>query len=48
MVAFWARYVILKEQQGVDRETTLAQIEAKYGTEFRQQVEAELADTGSA
>ena len=46
MVTFWARYVLLKEQQGVDRSITLAQIEAKYGTQFRQQVEAELA--GSA
>ena len=42
-MSFWARYVILKEQQGVPRETTLAQIEAKYGQEFRAQVEAELA-----
>jgi len=42
MVQFWVRYVLLKEQQGVDRTVTLAQIEAKFGMEFRQQVEAEL------
>jgi hypothetical protein len=43
MVDFWVRYVLLKEQQGVPRETTLGLIEQKFGTEFRQQIEAELA-----
>lgn len=42
-MSFWARYVLLKEQQGVPRETTLSQIEAKFDAEFRQQIEAELA-----
>ena len=42
MVDFWVRYVLLKEQQGVDRAVTLAQIEAKYGEQLRQQVEAQL------
>ena len=42
MVDFWVRYVLLKEQQGVDRNVTLAQIEEKYGEQFRQQVEAQL------
>lgn len=46
MVEFWARYVLLKEQQGANRETMLAQIETKYGEQFRQQVESKLA--GSA
>jgi len=40
MVDFWVRYVLLKEQQGVDRAVT--QIEAKYGEQLRQQVEAQL------
>jgi len=43
MIQFWVRYVLLKEQQGVDRAVTLAQIEAKYGEEFRQQVEEKLS-----
>jgi len=42
MIQFWVRYVLLKEQQGIDRTVTLAQIEAKYGEEFRQQVEEKL------
>ena len=44
MVDFWVRYVLLKEQQGVDRNVTLAQIGAKYGAQFRQQVEEKLSN----
>ena len=43
MLTFWARYVILKEEkQGQDREVTLQQIENKFGTEKRQEIEQEL------
>ena len=42
MLSFWARYVILKEKQGQDREVTLQQIENKFGTEKRQEIEQEL------
>lgn len=42
MITFWVRYVLLKEQQGADRFITLAQIEAKYGEQLRQQVEDQL------
>jgi len=45
MIQFWARYVLLKEQQGIDRAVTLAQIEAKYGEQLRQQVEAQLPNS---
>ncbi len=45
-MSFWAQYVLLKEQQGVDRIITLGKIEAKLGTETRQQIEAELAQEG--
>lgn len=41
-MSFWANYVVLKEEQGQTRETTLAQIEAKYGIEKRQEIEREL------
>lgn len=41
-MSFWVNYVLLKEQQGVSRETTLAQIEAKYGATKRAEIEAEL------
>lgn len=41
-MSFWARYVLLKEAQGIAREETLAALEAKYGTAKRQEVEAEL------
>ncbi len=40
---FWARYVILKETQGVPRSESLAKIEAKFGAEFRSEVETKLA-----
>lgn len=46
-MSFWASYVILKEENGQDRQTTLAQIEAKYGATKRQEVEAELAEMES-
>ena len=42
MLSFWARYVILKENQEQDREVTLQQIENKFGTEKRQEIEQEL------
>ncbi len=42
MLSFWARYVILKENQGQAREVTLQQIENKFGTEKRQEIEQEL------
>ena len=42
MLSFWARYVILKEKQGQDRETILQLIESKFGTEKRQEIEQEL------
>lgn len=41
-MSFWARYVILKEKQGVSREVTLQQIETKFGVEKRQEIENEL------
>lgn len=41
-MSFWANYVLLKEDQGQNRQTTLAQIEAKFGPEKRQEVEQEL------
>ena len=41
-LSFWANYVIAKEKKGVNRETSLALIENKFGLEFRQQIEAEL------
>lgn len=43
MLSFWARYVLLKEGQGVLRETTLAQIEESFGQATRQEVETELS-----
>ena len=43
MVDFWTRYVLLKEQQGVERTVALMQIEAKYGAQLRQQVEEKLS-----
>lgn len=43
MVTFWARYVLLKEEQGNPRADILAAIETKYGAEFRQQVENEIS-----
>jgi hypothetical protein len=42
MLSFWARYIILKEEQGQDRKVTLQQIENKFGTEKRQEIEQEL------
>jgi hypothetical protein len=41
-MSFWARYVLLKEQQGIPRTDTFQQIENKFGLEFRQQIEMEL------
>lgn len=43
-MSFWTRYVILKEQQGQDREITLQQIEQKFGIERRQEIEQELSE----
>lgn len=42
-MSFWANYVLLKEKQGQDKETTLQLIGAKYGIQKRQEIEAELA-----
>jgi len=44
MLSFWARYVILKEKQGQDRETILQLIESKFGAEKRQEIETKLAE----
>ena len=41
-MSFWARYVLLKEQQGQDRSVTLGQIEQRFGVEERQKIEQEL------
>ena len=41
-MSFWARYVLLKEQQEQSREITLQQIEQKLGIEKRQEIEQEL------
>ena len=41
-MSFWARYVLLKEQQGQNRTITLQQIEQKLGIEKRQEIEQEL------
>jgi len=41
-MSFWARYVLLKEQQGQDRSVTLQQIEQRFGVEERQKIEQEL------
>ena len=42
MLSFWARYIILKDKQGQAREVALQQIENKFGTEKRQEIEQEL------
>ena len=42
MLSFWARYVILKEQNGQSRDVTLQQIEEKFGVEKRQEIEHEI------
>lgn len=44
-MSFWANYVLLKEQSGQSWEVTLSQIEAKLGTEKRQEIEQELSGT---
>ncbi|WP_279380152.1 hypothetical protein [Sporosalibacterium faouarense] len=41
-MTFWANYVILKEKEGIDRATTLSQIETKYGLNKRQEIENDL------
>lgn len=41
-MSFWARYVLLKEQQGQNRSVTLGQIEQRFGVEERQKIEQEL------
>lgn len=43
-MTFWARYVLLKEQQGQNRTITLQQIEQKFGLEKKQEIEQELAE----
>lgn len=42
-MSFWADYVLLKEQAGVARSITLAQIAQKYGQQKREEIEQELA-----
>lgn len=42
MDEFFVNYVLIKESQGVLREISLTRIEAKFGLEFRQQVETLL------
>lgn len=44
-MGFWSNYVKLKESQGADRQTLLAQIEAKFDAAFRAHVEQELGVT---
>lgn len=41
-MSFWARYVLLKEQQGQAKEVTLGQIEQRFGIVKRQEIETEL------
>ena len=41
-MSFWARYVLLKEQQGQNRSVTLGQIEQRFSVEERQKIEQEL------
>jgi hypothetical protein len=41
-MSFWAKYVLLKEKQGVLRETTLTAIATKFGANKRTEIEAEL------
>jgi hypothetical protein len=43
MLSFWARYVVLKEEQGQTRDVTLQQIEDKFGAEKRHEIEQELS-----
>ena len=42
-MSFWANYVLVKEKAGQDRQTTLGQIETKFGLAKRQEIEAELS-----
>lgn len=42
-MSFWADYVILKEQQGVSRDTTLDLIEQRYGKAKRDEIETEIS-----
>lgn len=41
-MSFWARYVLLKERQGIARIETLDRIEAIKGFEFREEIETEI------
>lgn len=45
-MSFWAQYVLFKESEGIDRIVILGKIEAKFGQEKRQEIEAELAQEG--
>lgn len=38
---FWTQYVIAKERQGVDKDTSLNKIEQRFDTQFRDQIEDE-------
>ena len=42
MLSFWARYVVLKENQGQIKEITLQTIESVFGAVKRQEIEQEL------
>lgn len=42
-MSFWADYVILKEEAGVSRSITLAQLGQKFGADKRAEIEEELA-----
>lgn len=42
-MSFWATYVLLKEEQGTDREVTLQAIEDKFGVNKRQEIESEIS-----
>ena len=42
MLSFWARYVLIKEKYGQEREVTLQQIENRFGKEKRKEIEEEL------
>lgn len=41
-MSFWADYVLLKEKNGISRETTLNVIQQKFGEEKRIEIENEL------
>lgn len=44
--SFWAKYVLFKESEGIDRVFILGKIENKFGLAKRQEIEAELDQEG--